>query len=284
MSSGDCFGTPLSLFVIRASVLASEVSRDVRDLTIHDITHADALWLIADLLIGPEYPLSPLEAYVLGGAFLLHDIGMALAAYSGGLPELKETDAWKNAVAKEVRQHFGRPPLPEDIANLDPNVAEAAKEHALRMLHAERAPFLATTPFQHHPGDEVYYLIENTDIRQTYGDLLGQVAFSHWWPISELQERLSTPLGAFLGCPADWKIDPLKLSCILRVADACHLDAGRARGFLRSLRKPVGTADLHWRVQGACRRRMLRTLKCSSPLGSRSPPTKLTCGGRGTNW
>ena len=41
----------------------------------------------------------------------------------------------------------------------------------------------------------------------------------------------------------------LKLACLLRTADAIHLDGRRAPGFLRALRKPEGYADLHWTFQ-----------------------------------
>jgi hypothetical protein len=56
----------------RTAVLAAEIDRDLPGLTVHDITHLDALWEMADLIAGPDYPLNPLEAFTLGGAFLLH--------------------------------------------------------------------------------------------------------------------------------------------------------------------------------------------------------------------
>ncbi len=64
----------------RASVLANEIPRYLPQLTVHDITHIDALWQVADRIVGHDYPLTPTEAFILGGAFLLHDLGMALAA------------------------------------------------------------------------------------------------------------------------------------------------------------------------------------------------------------
>lgn len=65
----------------RASVLAGEISQDLTHLTVHDVTHTDALWQIADLIVGAEYLITPTEAFILGGAFLLHDLRMALASY-----------------------------------------------------------------------------------------------------------------------------------------------------------------------------------------------------------
>lgn len=69
--------------------VAGEISAILPNYTVHDITHIDALWDTTDLIISESYSINPAEAFVLGGAFLLHDLGMTLAAYSGGLDELK---------------------------------------------------------------------------------------------------------------------------------------------------------------------------------------------------
>ncbi len=50
----------------RAAVLVGEISRILPDYTVHDITHLDALWEMADLIAGPTYSLNPVEAFVLG--------------------------------------------------------------------------------------------------------------------------------------------------------------------------------------------------------------------------
>jgi hypothetical protein len=49
--------------------------------TVHDLTHADALWETASLVTGPDVELNPAEGFVLGAAFLFHDAAMGLAAY-----------------------------------------------------------------------------------------------------------------------------------------------------------------------------------------------------------
>src|SRR5437868_7535522 len=64
----------------RSAYLAAEIRRDVPDLTVHDVTHLDALWEIASLIVGDKYTLTPAEGYVLGGAILLHDLAMSVAA------------------------------------------------------------------------------------------------------------------------------------------------------------------------------------------------------------
>lgn len=65
----------------RVAQLVSNLGAELPGLTVHDITHIDALWRVANQIAGPGYPLNPAEAYVLGGAFLLHDSAHVLAAY-----------------------------------------------------------------------------------------------------------------------------------------------------------------------------------------------------------
>ena len=48
--------------------LTSRIAAGLPHLTIHDIMHLDALWEVADKIVGDEFPLNPLEAYVFGGA------------------------------------------------------------------------------------------------------------------------------------------------------------------------------------------------------------------------
>lgn len=78
---------------------------------------------------------------------------------------------------------------------------------------------------------------------------MGRIAHSHWWPVDKLREEFPVRLGAPYGYPRDWTIDPLKLACLLRVADVCHIDARRAPGFLRAIRQPEGIAQEHWVFQ-----------------------------------
>ena len=123
------------------------------------------------------------------------------------------------------------------------------KEQLLRNLHAKHGEILATCAFRHRSTDPTYYLIEDTDLRQDLGRLIGQIASSHWWPIEKVAEQFDRRIGAPVFCLQKWRIDPLKIACLVRVADACHLDARRAPGFLRAIRKPKGVPEEHWVFQ-----------------------------------
>jgi hypothetical protein len=75
----------------RIAQLVGEIGGLLPELTVHDITHLDALWRVANEIAGPDYPLNPAEAFVLGGTFLLHDAAHVLAAYEDGLAGIKRS-------------------------------------------------------------------------------------------------------------------------------------------------------------------------------------------------
>ena len=85
------------------ATLITTISADCKDLIVHDVTHLDALWEMASLIAGPDYELNPAEAFVLGGAILLHDAGLSVAAFPGGLSELKRTQDWQDLAAAMLR-------------------------------------------------------------------------------------------------------------------------------------------------------------------------------------
>lgn len=89
--------------------------------------------------------------------------------------------------------------------------------------------------------------------------------------MDKLRQEFQTELGAPAGFPSDWVVDLLKLACILRVADASHLDALRAPGFLRALRKPIGDSDNHWIFQEKLNQPMLEVGRLVYTSGSPFP-------------
>ena len=218
-------------------------------LTVHDITHIDALWGVAELIIGKTYPLNPAEAFVLGGAFLIHDLGNGLAAYQKGPEQLRGSPEWKDALAARIRRARGRAPTAADFENPPADLAQLATEDALRALHASHALRLVLDPWKTDQGKDIY-MLEETGLREHFGELIGEVAYSHWWDISELERKFAKKqFGAMVGTPRDWTVDVLKVACILRVADAAHIDKSRAPTFLQALLRPQGVSKTHWDFQ-----------------------------------
>ena len=229
----------------RAGLLAGEIPRDLPDFTVHDLTHIDALWEIASLIAGPTFLLTPAEAFVLGGAFLVHDLGLSLAAYPGGVDEVREHPLWKDTVASLARENAG---AADGRPSPTPEHERLATAVALRQLHAERAGGLALTEWTDRGGDR-HRLLEDSDVRRAYGSVIGLVAHSHWWGVDRLVAGLPQPLGAPSFLPNAWTVDPVKLAVLLRCADAAHLDDRRAPAFLRAVRHPTGDSDAHWVFQ-----------------------------------
>lgn len=228
----------------KVAVLVSQIASSMPGLTVHDLTHLDALWETASLVSEGAITVSPAEAFVFGAAVLLHDSAMSLAAYPGGLEQLKETIAWKDTITALLGDAAH-----ETIAvNAPPQeICIRALPEVLRQLHAQQSAALAKQGWPSTSG-EILYLIDDTELRFFYGETIGQIAHSHWWPVSQVEQELSEDLGAFPNKTKS-RIDRVKLACLLRIADALHLDQRRAPRFLRALIHPQGASALHWAFQ-----------------------------------
>ena len=255
----------------QAELLAGEIARDLPDYTVHDVTHLDALWGLADRIAGSDFPLTPTEAFVLGGAFLIHDLGMGLAAYPNGIEDLKKEPLWNDVVTSLLKEKLGRLPSKDELINPDIEIQNQATDQVLRSLHAKHAECLALTEWRDREVDTQHRLIEDPEFRKLYGPIIGKIAHSHWWSVDKLRQEFQTKLGAPAGFPSEWVVDPLKLACILRVADASHLDALRAPGFLRALRKPTGDSKNHWIFQEKLNQPMLEADRLVYTSGSPFP-------------
>ncbi|MEZ8113555.1 ATP-binding protein [Vibrio splendidus] len=233
----EVFRTNYESFRENAALLGAEISRDLPEYTVHDITHIDALWEIASLICGEGYELNPAEAFVLGGAFLIHDLGMGLAAYPDGINELKSSIIWDDTKAylSKSKPYLTKYKLEKEVT-----------EVVLRALHAKHAEKLALISWG---TDEKYYLINHPELRDSYGPIIGLIAHSHWWNSDEILEKLPNSLGAFSTMPNDWGIDPVKLACIMRVADASHIDSRRAPALLKEFRQLSEYSKQHWLFQ-----------------------------------
>lgn len=231
-----------------ASVLAGEISRDLPNFTVHDITHLDALWEMASLICGKDYELNPAEAFVLGGAFLLHDLGMGLAAYPEGVEDLKKGDLWQDTESS-LKKRYALNSSKNSSLEIEEKIKKETTEIVLRGLHAKHAEKLALISWNDKDLSKQYFLLENSELRESYGKILGVLAHSHWWDVLDLLEKLPGTLGAPGDLPNEWCIDTLKLACILRAADVAHLDSRRAPSFLKAIRRPDGFSNLHWVFQ-----------------------------------
>ena len=237
----------LALLDMRRQVghLVGSIASDMPGLTVHDLTHLDALWEMAGLVIGTRQPLNPAEGFVLGGAILLHDAALTLAAYPGHMADLRRLPQWADLAVPELRRLGHREADALQRHPLPPKVERQIAWRLLRRLHAERAAELPSQAW-HHRGED-HHLINDPELRRHFGHTIGQVAASHHESTDALQ-HLYTDLGALPG--TRWLVATLRLACLLRVADAMHVDSRRAPAFAAALHRPAGESALHWAYQG----------------------------------
>ena len=165
---------------------------------------------------------------------------MCLAAYPGGLKEIQQSKRWAVVLGKFAKE----------TKNATESEVAAAISEFLRAEHANRAQDLPNVEWK--TSDEVSYrLIEKVEIRQKFGQWIGEVAASHWWSHDKLAQELDRIVPAPPPFSTTWNIDLLKVASILRVADAAHIDERRAPGFVRALRASEldSTSTLHWLFQ-----------------------------------
>ena len=230
----------------KAAQLVNRIAVDLPSMTVHDITHLDALWDTASLVADGAVTVTPPEAFVLGASILLHDAAMSLGAYPNGLADVRKTTAWRDAVARLslAEVEAGRKPL--DLDALPQDVESRLIADVLRRLHAEQAETLAEQAW--NAGGEQVFLIDDPELRHFYGPTIGKIANSHWWSVQKVDLQFVGDLGA-LAHRTKNVVDKVKLACLLRIADAIHLDSRRAPRFIRTITNPSGISALHWAFQ-----------------------------------
>lgn len=219
-----------------ASFLLDKIRIDFPSLTIHDITHVDSLWQVASIIAGKDYQLNPLEGFILGCSFLIHDAALSYIAV-GGKDSLRSTTEWKDFHSDYISKS---------------DMTDEEKEYetdfrTIRYLHAKYAKDLCNQIFDRENGS-TFYIIEDDELRKHLWQVIGDIAASHHWNMDKVK-TLGNQIPALAGFPVDWRINPLKLACLLRCADAGHIDSGRAPDYLLKLLDINGVSRNHWEAQ-----------------------------------
>lgn len=216
--------------------ILEKIRTDFPALTVHDITHVDSLWQIGSIIAGEDYELNPMEGFILGCSFLMHDAVLSYDA-AGGQDALRATVEWQDFYADYKK---------DDSLNKEAQLYET-DFRTIRFLHAKYAETIYNKLFQRMDGTS-FYIIEDERLRNHLGALICKIAASHHWNIDDV-ERLGIQQTALAGYPREWRINPMKLACILRCADAGHIDEKRAPDFLLRLLSLNGVSMDHWKAQ-----------------------------------
>lgn len=219
-----------------AKYILDKIRNDFPSLTVHDISHVDSLWQVGSVITGDDYDINPLEGFVLGCAFLMHDAVLSYEA-AGGRERLRDTIEWKDYYADYKEKEYST----EEIRLYETDFS------TIRLLHAKYAEQLYKQLFEKEDGSR-FYIIEDESLRIHLGEIICKIAASHHWNIEDV-EKLGCQFSAISGFPREWRINPIKLACILRCADAGHIDAGRAPDYLLKLLDINGVSRNHWIAQ-----------------------------------
>src|SRR5262249_50899810 len=148
--------------------------------------------------------INPIEAFVLGSAFLIHDLGNGLAAYPDGISAMYSSSLWRDAVSIILRRQLCRAPSAQEIQTADEGTKRIATGYVLRALHAQQAEHLASVSWRDPDSGLQRFLIEDVFLRETYGRLIGRLAHSHWWSIERLRPEFDLSIGAPANYPPRW--------------------------------------------------------------------------------
>jgi len=164
------------------------VARDCKRhprLTVHDITHLDALWKRLVWLLGTKLEINPAEAYVLGASSCSNDAGMCLAAYPMGLQIPLDDGNGGITVTSLLQQGDGGDISEAAVCQSAGSVFKVAVPQVLRVLHAQRAKDLPS--YLENADGRSEPLIEDANLRTFYGPVIGNIAYSHHVSVGQLE-------------------------------------------------------------------------------------------------
>ena len=136
-----------------AKFILDKIRNDFPSLTVHDISHVDSLWQVGSVITGDDYVINPLEGFVLGCAFLMHDAVLSYEA-AGGQERLRETIEWKDYYADYKKKEYSA----EEIRLYETDFS------TIRLLHAKYAEQLYKQLFEKADGSR-FYIIEDEELR-----------------------------------------------------------------------------------------------------------------------
>ncbi len=207
----------------------AQISTDFSQLTDHSLKHSRKLWDYANIIIGSNDPkyINPLEAFILHLSFLIHDSGMCCSILNN-INDVHNDPLYLDY----IKQHGDTETTKQD-----------ALFFVIRVRHGEYALRIATQQWKNRE-----YLIDDNSLREELGVFIGKIAQSHTENINYI-EREFGPNYCSPNFPSEWSVDCIKLSFILRVADAAHIDNLRTPKSRKLILEIPGISKEHWTFQ-----------------------------------
>ena len=201
------------------------IKEDFPQLTDHSLTHSKMLWQYANIIVGDKAKyINPMEAFVLYIVFLIHDSGMCYSI----LNNIDEIE--KDPLYTDFIDQYGD----------TPNQKKEALFFTVRQRHGDFALRIATEKLR-----ENEYLIEDISLREELGQIIGKIAKSHSCNTNYIEREFGAKYGN-PKYPSEWAIDCQKLSFILRVSDAAHIDNLRTPKTNKMISEIDGIPKEHW--------------------------------------
>ena len=254
--NGERFRTRLVVALTACATVPPARWRDRQrpsDFPVHDVSF-DALWGLADRIAGRRRR-SPDRGFVFGAAVLVHDLGMASAAYVDGADSIQQDPRWRTGSPGTAQCQ-----RPFAVGGRGGGPAEVASRPRLPLARAARGEGRAADLRQ-------LVRLEGKDVPTARG----RASARGLWPtiglIATATGGPSQPWASALRASSasrrlSRRVDhqPLPLACLLRLADASHLSGSRAPASAR-LRNPVAS-----RRSTGSSRRTSRSLRREGPV------------------
>ena len=213
----------------RAEIFLSRIADEFPQLTDHSIEHSFMLWNYLNIVLDSKHEskLTPLEAYVLHVAFLVHDSGTCISVLD------RQSTIETDQLYQDYLATFGS----------DDNTKKEALFFSMRFNHGRYARQVATKKLS--DGD---FLIQDEKLREEFSDIIGRISESHANSVNFIETDITNEYTC-PSFPIDWKIRCRRLAYLLRVVDAAHLDNNRTPKsieLIKSLRSP---SREHWTFQ-----------------------------------
>lgn len=139
----------------------------------------------------------------MGGAFLIHDLGMGLAAYPDGFDGVRQRPEFRDLVTVLLTAKLERRPSVEELQHPDEAITNEAKFSFIRNLHAARAEELMFTSWTDKASGRSYYLLDDSELRDSLGPTIGRMACSLLFG-TEVLVKKSVSCSALIMFSAGW--------------------------------------------------------------------------------